>query len=133
MNKRHTDTALLRFFQDVIAFVEALHGTVGYLIQNYCLLYANPGSAVHSLITKRGTALRVIFRRLNKAMDLKQNEWHERKDLKPISQMLSESPFHSFRTVLTTGVRRPYATRNRKARKTRLRDYQQSPDPGQLH
>lgn len=27
-----------------------LHGTMGYIIQKYCLLYANPGSAVHSLI-----------------------------------------------------------------------------------
>lgn len=61
---------------------------MGYIIQKYCLLYTNTGSAVHSLIIKRGTALRVIFRRLNKAMDLKQNEWHEREDLKPISQML---------------------------------------------
>lgn len=71
---------------------------MGYIIQGYRLLYAHPGSAVHSIVTNRGKALQMIFRRLNKAMDLEQNEWHEREDLKPISQMLRkvaprDSPF----------------------------------------
>ena len=63
-----------------------LHGIVGYPIQKYYLLYTKSCSAIHSLITKRGKALHVIFGHLNKAMDLKQNGWHEREDLKSVSQ-----------------------------------------------
>lgn len=75
-----------------------LHGAVEYKIRKHCLLYADSGSAIHSLITNRGRALQVIFRRLNKALDLKQKGWHEREDLKSVSQMLGrvalgDSPF----------------------------------------
>ena len=62
-----------------------LHGIVGYPIQKYHLLYTKSSSAIHSLITKRGKALHVIFGHLNKAMDPKQNGWHERKDLRSVS------------------------------------------------
>ena len=65
-----------------------MHGTVRYTTQKYCLLYANSGSAIYSLITNRGKALQVTFRRLNKAMDFKQTGWHEREDLKSVSQRL---------------------------------------------
>ena len=65
-----------------------LHGIVGYPIRKYFSLYTKSSSAVHSLITKRGKALHIIFRYLNSAMDLKQNGWHEREDLKSVSHTL---------------------------------------------
>ena len=63
-----------------------LHGIVGYPIQKYCLLHTKSSSATNSLITRRGKALQVIFAHLNKAMDPKQNGWHEMENLKSVSQ-----------------------------------------------
>ena len=64
-----------------------LHGIVGYPSLNYSLLSTKSSSAAHSFITKRGKALHTIFRYLNDAIDLKQNGWHEKEDLKSVSHV----------------------------------------------
>lgn len=66
--------ALLPFYQDVITFMGVLQIVPSFM-----------ASAVHSLITKRGKALHIIFRYLNNAMDREQNGWHEREDLKSMT------------------------------------------------
>lgn len=86
-------SAMSRYYDDTVACMGALQ-IVPVFAQSQVFLLDSPadsllnlGSFVHSIITKKGRALNVLFERLHRAAD-SQDGWKEDGVLKSVSQHL---------------------------------------------